>query len=339
MPDEKGIAEETQKRLDNLTKPIKSLGILEELVLQYCACRGNSDARIKTKKLFVFAGDHGIAREGGTPFPSEVTRQMVLNMISGGAAISVLCRNAGIQCQVVDVGVDADFANQAGIIHAKVRRGTRSFLGEPAMSEAECREALDKGAGLAQKSGADLLAAGEMGIGNSSSASALYCLLLGRSADETVGRGTGAAGAILDRKRAVVAQAVAFHAQQWDATPLDALRRVGGLEIAGMTGFYLGAAQSRIPVVVDGFIAGAAALVALRVDPTIKPFLLFGHVSKEQFHRNMLRELQVRPILDLDMCLGEGTGAALAMQIIEQAFNCYHQMATFQSAKVSEQQR
>lgn len=330
------VAAQVQSRLNNLTKPPKSLGILEDLVMQFCVCRGTPDARIKAKKLFVFAGDHGIAKEGGTPYPSEVTRQMVLNMVSGGAAISVLCRNAGIECSVVDVGVEGDFKGQPGLIDAKVRPGTRSFLREPAMSKDECLAAIEKGMTLGRTCGADLAAAGEMGIGNSSAASALYALLLGRSAAETVGRGTGADGAIFQRKVAVIADALELHSREWDKSPLDALRRVGGFEIAAITGFYLGAAKSSIPVVVDGFIAGAAALVALRMDASVQPFLVFGHVSKEKFHRDLLARLACRPVLDLDMCLGEGTGAALAMQIIEQALNCYHQMATFQSASVSD---
>lgn len=330
------LKKQIQDRLNNLTKPIRSLGILEDIVLQYCVARGNPDARIKTKKLFVFAGDHGIAKEGGTPYPSEVTRQMVLNMVNGGAAISVICKNAGIECRVVDIGVNCDFGRAPEILHAKVRPGTQSFLHEPAMTMGECLAAIEKGRDLGRNCKADLAAAGEMGIGNSSAASALYSLLLNRPAKDTVGRGTGAEGAILERKGAIISQAVEFHRREWDQSPMDALRRVGGFEIAAIAGFYLGAAESRIPVVVDGFIAGAAALVALKMNPSLKPFLFFGHVSKEKFHRDLLEELACRPILDLDMCLGEGTGAALAMQVMEQALNCYHQMATFQSAGVSD---
>lgn len=336
MPVENGELENRVKaRLDDLTKPPSSLGRLEEFVLRYCLCRGNAGAVISKKSLYVFAGDHGITAEGISPYPKEVTVQMVLNMLAGGAAISVMCRNAGIVCRVIDMGVDGIFEKNNQLMQYKVARGTQNFLRDCAMSEQQCKKAVDSGLSIAQSDNSDICAIGEMGIGNTSSASALYALLYNKDGASTVGRGTGADGELLEKKRLIVDDAVRFHRAQWDGTPLDAIRRVGGFEIAGMTGFILGCAAKRVPVVVDGFIATSAALCAIRIASQVKQYLFFGHVSNEQFHRNVLDEIGVCPILTLDMRLGEGTGAALAIQIIEQALNCYHEMATFSSAGVS----
>ncbi len=323
-------------RLNDLTKPVGSLGRLEEFVLKYCLCRGSSDASIKKMRMFTLAADHGITAEGIAPYPKEVTRQMVLNMAHGGAAISVMCTNAGIDYAVVDMGVDADFSRDIPLlVHKKVERGTRSFLNGPAMTAQQCRAALDAGAGLVSEFGADLLGVGEMGIGNTSSASALYALLLDVDVEKTVGAGTGATGELLAHKKQVVKQAVAFHKKEWDRSGFDALCRVGGFEIAGIAGILLGAAKARIPVVVDGFIASAGALVAMEMNPAVQQYLFFAHASSEKFHRNFLDTMNVRPVLDLDMRLGEGTGSALAMHIVWQAMNCYHQMATFSGAGIS----
>jgi nicotinate-nucleotide--dimethylbenzimidazole phosphoribosyltransferase len=324
-------------RLNDLTKPVGSLGRLEEFVIRYCLCRGNADASIYGCKIFTFAGDHGITKQGVAPYPPEVTRQMVLNMLGGGAAISVLCRNAGIDYAVVDVGVSADFEDQPLLIKSKVGRGTADFSTGPAMTTAECEKAIAIGFDLSSGFRGDLLGTGEMGIGNSSSAAALYSLLLeGVNPAETVGVGTGAAGDLLERKRAVIVHAVEKHRGEWDGTPVDALRRVGGFEVAAMTGLILGAATKRIPVVVDGFIASSAALVAMKMHPSVKEYLFFAHESSEKFHADFLRSKGITPILHLGMRLGEGTGAVLAMQIIQQALHCYHEMATFSQAKVSQ---
>jgi nicotinate-nucleotide--dimethylbenzimidazole phosphoribosyltransferase len=203
------------------------------------------------------------------------------------------------------------------------------------MSDEECLKALDVGQNLAKGSGCDLLGVGEMGIGNTSSASALYSLLLDLDPEDTIGAGTGSVGVLLEKKRQVVRDAVLFHRREWDQTPMEALRRVGGFEIAGMTGMILGGAQSRIPVVIDGFVATAAALVAMKMEPAVKDYLFFAHASAEHFHKPFLASQGIEPILSLDMRLGEGTGSVLAMQIIAQAMECYHCMATFDSAGVS----
>jgi nicotinate-nucleotide--dimethylbenzimidazole phosphoribosyltransferase len=330
------LEREIVSRLNNLTKPLGSLGRLEEFVLRYCLCRGRVEAQISRMKIFTFAGDHGVTEENLTPYPSEVTYQMVLNMASGGAAISVMCRKAGIDCTVVDMGVRGTFHEHPGLLIRKIAHGTRNFLKEPAMSEEECVKALDAGHDLATESGYDLLGIGEMGIGNTSSASALYSLILGADPLETVGMGTGSVGVLFEKKKQVVREAVLRYKNAVHGSPLEALRRVGGFEIAGMTGMILGAAKTRIPTVVDGFVASAAALVAMRVDPEIRDYLFFAHASSEQYHETFLKGEGIRPVLSLDMRLGEGTGSVLAMQIIAQAMECYNRMATFQSARVSD---
>lgn len=325
-----------QSRLDNLTKPPGSLGRLEAFAMQYCLCRGDADAKILRKSLKIFAGDHGITAQGVAPFPKEVTVQMVHNMLGGGAAVVVMCKAAGVDYRVIDMGVDGDFDSHDLLVCKKVNRGTQSFHSDCAMSREECDSALSAGIEIALKEESDITAVGEMGIGNTSSASALYALLLGVDGTSTVGMGTGAVGELYERKCRVIDEAVNFHRENWDGSPVDALRRVGGFEIAAMTGYIIGCAQKRIPVVIDGFIATASALCAVKMEPMVLDYLFFGHVSDEQFHRSVLDSLGVKPILELGMRLGEGTGAVLAMQIIEQALNCYHYMATFASAGVSE---
>jgi nicotinate-nucleotide--dimethylbenzimidazole phosphoribosyltransferase len=330
------LEERIQARLDDLTKPPGSLGRLEDLVMQYCLCRKDENAGLNSMKIFTFAGDHGITEEGVSPFPQEVTVQMVANMAGGGAAISVLCAKAGIDYSVVDIGVKSDVPEMKNVLLKKVARGTRNFAKEPAMSREEARAALKVGIDCAAESEYDLLGVGEMGIGNTSSSSALYSLLLNVPASETTGAGTGAAGELLARKTEVIERSVAFHRGEWDGSGFDALCRLGGFEIAGMAGVMLGGADRGIPVVVDGFISTAAALVAMRMEPAVQDYLIFSHASAEKFHRDFFRRLDIEPVMDLKMRLGEGTGAALAMHIVWQAMNCYHGMATFSSAGVSQ---
>ncbi|RKX75392.1 MAG: nicotinate-nucleotide--dimethylbenzimidazole phosphoribosyltransferase [Spirochaetes bacterium] len=324
-----------QAHLDDLTKPPGSLGRLEEFALQYCLIRGKADSAINKMKVFTFAADHGITAEKVSPFPKEVTVQMVKNMANVGAAISVLCKNAGIDYTVVDIGVESDAEPAPALLSRKVARGTKNFRREPAMSYEQCEKAIETGYVLAKDYQADLFGIGEMGIGNTSSASALYALLLALEPERAVGQGTGARGELFEHKKRVIAEAVEFHRGEWDGTPLDGLRRVGGLELAGMVGFIFGSATQKVPVVVDGFISSAAALAAVRMAPTVMDYLFFSHISAEKFHREFLSMIGAKPILDLGMRLGEGTGASLAMHIIWQAMNCYNQMATFSSAGVS----
>lgn len=246
-----------------------------------------------------------------------------------------MCKNAGINYQVVDMGVDADFEAHSLLIQSKIARGTASFKKNHAMTSNQCSEAINRGIELARKSDYDLAGIGEMGIGNSSSASALYSLLMDVDPDLTVGIGAGSTGDLLENKKKVIRESVQFHRATWDKTPFDALMRLGGFEIAAMAGFCLGSAMKRVPVVIDGFIASSAALVALKMAPDVRDYLFFAHASAESFHHRFLSMFGIKPILCLDMRLGEGTGSVLAMQIISQAMNCYHQMATFSSAGIS----
>ena len=326
---------EINARLDDLTKPPGSLGRLEDLVTHYCLCRGSAAAEISRKKIFTFAGDHGITSEGVTVYPSEVTVQMVLNMAAGGAAVSVLSKNADIEYSVVDIGTKGDFSGISGVLDRKAGSGTKSFLHDNAMTAEECERAVSLGAELGSTEEADIFGIGEMGIGNTSSAAALYSLLLDVDPFETAGAGTGMTGDKLDHKRKVISLAVDFHKKSWDGRPFDALCRVGGFEIAGMCGFIIGAASKRIPVVIDGFISSVSALCAMKYCPDVRDYCIFSHRSSEKFHKDFLKSMNIEPVLDLGMRLGEGTGSALAIQIICQAMNCYHQMATFSSAGVS----
>ena len=326
---------EIQYHLDDLTKPKGSLGRLEECAARYLQCRGSANAKLDRRLLVTFAGDHGCALVGITPFPQEVTAQMVHTMIGGGAAVSVLCRNAGIEHRVVDVGVAADLPNHPVLLKRKVTTGTADFSKGFAMTSEQCAEAFTVGMECSASSGADLLGTGEIGIANTAAASALYALLLGLDGALTTGAGTGAQGALLEKKKEYVHRSVAYHRAEWDGTVFDALCRLGGLELAALTGFIVGAAANRIPVVIDGFICGAAALAALFINRKIEDYLFFSHISAEQFHRNFLKQEKITPLLDLGMRLGEGTGAVLAMQLIDQAVHCYHEMATFSSASVS----
>lgn len=333
------LKKSVQVHIDDLIKPKGSLGRLEELALQYILCRGSRNSGINKACLYTFAGDHGITRQKITPYPPEVTAQMVLNMLSGGAAVSVMCRNAAIAYSVVDAGVASDLPDHPLLLKRKIAPGTDDFSVGPAMTTDQCRNALDAGVGIAASTDADIIGSGEMGIANSASAAALYALFLDLDGKETTGAGTGASGALLERKKEVVSGAVEFHRREWDATPFDAVRRCGGFEIAQLCGLMLGAASRRVPVVVDGFICSAAALAAMRMEPGVADYLFFSHVSEEHFHRSFFEKENIRPILDLGMRLGEGTGAVLAIQIIRQALNCYHEMATFGSASVSRESR
>ena len=326
--------------LDTLTKPLGSLGHLEDLAAQFAAIRCADPVLPLSKAVYVFAADHGITAEGVSAYPSSVTQQMVLNFLAGGAAVSVLARLHGVALHVVDMGVDGDFDNVMGLLSRKVCKGTRNMLREPAMTDGELAQALQAGAELADEAAAaghTVVAVGEMGIGNTTAASAITCALTGVSASRATGRGTGLDDAAHESKRAVVDAILKKHFAQLPAPdPLDILRCVGGLEIAAMTGMVLAAARSRIPLMIDGFISTAAAALAVALEPRISGYLIAGHRSKEPGHRLLLEHLGLNPILDLEMRLGEGSGAVLAMPILESAIALYSQMATFTSAGVSE---
>ena len=328
---------QARKHLDSLTKPLGSLGRLEDLAAQWFAIRQGDITAPVSKAVYVFAADHGITAEGVSAYPAEVTRQMILNFLNGGAAINVLARLNQVGVNVVDIGVDADLSEHAGLLQYKVRRGSRNMLREPAMSEKELEAALSAGFALADTAftkGNNLIAVGEMGIGNTTAASVMTAALTGISAELVTGRGTGLDSEGYAHKCRIVEAVVRRHFPR-PAPPRDILRCAGGLEIAAMTGMILGAARQRIAIVMDGFISTAAAAIACGIDPAVRGYLFAGHQSQEPGHRVLLAHLEIAPILDLDMRLGEGTGAVLAMPIIEAALKIYQEMATFASANIS----
>ena len=328
------------RHLDQLTKPLGSLGHLESIAAQVVAIRGEGMKLPLKKAIYVFAADHGVARAGVSAYPPEVTAQMVLNFLRGGAAINVLARQHDAELTVVDAGVDADFEESPSLRNMKVRRGSRNFLEEPAMTEEEMFSALEMGLALADEArlrGVDLVVAGEMGIGNTTAASAITAILTHRNPTEVTGKGTGLDEAGRNRKLNLIRRALRKYFPDTSNVPvLHLLQCVGGLEIAAMTGFVLGSAQHRMIVVCDGFISTVAAAVAAGLVPNVKHYLVAGHCSEEPGHRFLLRQLGLDPILRLNMRLGEGTGAALALPILESAMRLYREMATFESAGVHE---
>jgi nicotinate-nucleotide--dimethylbenzimidazole phosphoribosyltransferase len=329
--------------LDVLTKPVGSLGVLEDIAAQMVSIRQEDFARPLQKAVYVFAADHGITAEGVSAYPSDVTRQMVLNFLAQGAAINVLAKLHRVEMNVIDVGVDADFDRVQGLLDCKVRKGTRNMLREAAMNDAELAQALEVGFRLAieaKAKGHSLLAVGEMGIGNTTAASAITTALTGQPVQLVTGKGTGLGNDALTHKREIIEAVVQKHFGTFrDSSrpdPLHVLRCVGGLEIAAMAGMILGAARNGTAIVVDGFISTAAAAIAFAIEPRVRGYLFAGHQSEEPGHRVLLEYIGLRPILSLNMRLGEGTGAVLAMPIIESAICLYTEMATFTSAGVSE---
>jgi nicotinate-nucleotide--dimethylbenzimidazole phosphoribosyltransferase len=327
-------------RLDSLTKPIGSLGRLENLAVQIFSIYSGTIPLPLRRGVYVFAADHGVAAEGVSAYPREVTAQMVRNFLSGGAAINVLARLHQTELTVIDVGVDAEFTGTPGLECAKVRRGSRNMRREPALSHDEVVAVIEVGIRMAAKAsewGEHLVAVGEMGIGNTTSASAITSLVTKLPPGEVTGRGTGLDMAGKNRKLNIVRRSLKLHFETETGIPepLEILRCVGGLEIAAMTGFILAAAVKRIAIVCDGFISTAAAAVAFRMAPDIQEYLFAGHCSEEPGHRHLLKHMGLTPILNLGMRLGEGTGAGLAMPLIESAVRVFTEMATFSSAGVS----
>jgi nicotinate-nucleotide--dimethylbenzimidazole phosphoribosyltransferase len=328
---------QARTHLDALTKPLGSLGRLEDMAAQWFAIRCGMVTGPVSKAVYVFAADHGITAEGVSAYPSEVTRQMVLNFLSGGAAINVLARLNHVDVNVVDVGVDGDLAGHAGLAQYKVRRGSRNMLREAAMSEEELAAAISVGLTLAEAAfakGNNLMAVGEMGIGNTTAASVMTAALTGTPASLVTGRGTGLDSAAYDHKCRIVDAVVHRHFAQ-PTGAREILRCAGGLEIAAMTGMMLGAARRQIAIVIDGFISTAAAAIACGLAPAVRSYLFAGHQSQEPGHRVLLAHLNLEPILDLHMRLGEGSGAVLAMPVLEAAMRLYQEMATFASAGIS----
>ncbi|HLA12874.1 MAG TPA: nicotinate-nucleotide--dimethylbenzimidazole phosphoribosyltransferase [Pyrinomonadaceae bacterium] len=326
-----------RERQLTLTKPPGSLGRLEEIANRLAAIQRTVTPRITGKRIYVVAGDHGVTTEGVSAYPREVTAQMVDNFLRGGAAINVLGRADGIEVNVVDASVDADLTDREGLIHAKVARGTRNFAVGPAMTRSEAEACVVAGIELARAAagdGIELLGIGEMGIGNTTAASAITAVLLHCDPATVTGRGTGIDDKGLAHKIAVIRRALEINKPDGsDAT--DILAKVGGAEIGVMAGIVLGAAVNRLPIVADGFISTTAAALALTLQPQARDYLFNGHRSSERGHAALIDFIGESPLLDLSMRLGEGTGAALAMHVIEAAAKLLSEMATFADARVS----
>lgn len=334
-------AQQAETRQNNLTKPAKSLGRLEDISIQLAGMKADPCPRVDRKAVIVMAADHGVALEGVSAFPAEVTPQMVLNFLHGGAAINVLARQAGASVTIVDIGVASDFdPSLPGLLHRKVAHGTRNMAKGPAMTRAEAEKALVEGmdvlAQVAEK-GLDLIATGDMGIGNTTPSSAIVAVLTGLPVAKVTGHGTGIDDASLAHKIKVIEQAIALN-QPDPNDALDVLCKVGGLEIAGLAGVMIAAAARRIPVVVDGFISTAAAMIAVGLVPDVRNYLFSAHQSVEIGHHAMLKHLGLTPLIDLNLRLGEGTGAVLAFHLIEASSRILREMATFAEAGVSDKE-
>lgn len=325
-----------QHKIDTKTKPLGALGRLEQLALQIGSIQQTLKPTLKYPHLLVFAADHGIAREGVSAYPQEVTYQMVLNFLSGGAAINVFAGQHGLELKIIDAGVNHDFGTAGQMVDAKVGLGTKSFLHEPAMSAEECERALKRGTEIAEDvlaTGCNVMGFGEMGIGNTSSAAVIMHLLTGIELTDCIGRGTGVDTTGYGRKREVLELALKKNGRPTD--PLDVLSIYGGFEIAMMCGAMMKAASKGAIVLVDGFIATSAFLVASKLQPTIREYAIFCHQSDEKGHRKILEHLDAAPLLQLSMRLGEGSGCAVAYPIVESAVKFLNEMASFESAGVS----
>lgn len=342
-----------QKRLDNLTKPQGSLGRLEEFAGRLVAITESDMPELDKKVVFTFAGDHGVVEEGVSAYPKEVTTQMVFNFLNGGAGINVLARHAGAEVVVIDIGVDYDFNPSVSplvkgeiktgtgtcFISKKVVMGTKNMRKGPAMTKEEAEKCINVGIELATeyaKRGYKIFATGEMGIANTTPSAAIAAVLTNRSVAEVTGKGTGIGSDALNKKISVIEDSIALNRPD-SKDPIDVLSKVGGTEIGGIAGLILGAAANRVPVVIDGFISTAGALIAYCLEPKTKDYMFAAHKSVEVGHTAMLEKIGLRPILDLDLRLGEGTGAALAMLMIEAGLKIYKEMATFGDAGVSDE--
>jgi len=339
-PIDRSFHEKAQARLDILTKPQGSLGRLEEFAMRLVGIYRSEMPELPRKIIFTFAGDHGVASAGVSAFPKEVTPQMVFNFIRGGAGINVLARQAGADVAVVDAGVDFDFEGAEGMHHMKVVRGTKNMIEGPAMSREEAEKCLELGITLASEykaKGYTLMGTGDMGIGNTTPSSAICSCITGLPVREVTGRGTGIDDKTLEGKIGVIEKALEVNKPD-PSDGLDVLSKVGGAEIGAIAGLCLGAAAEGLPVVVDGFISTAGALIAYAIEPRVAEYMFSAHRSVEIGQGAMLRKMGLEPIVDLGMRLGEGTGSALAMMLMESGLRIYREMATFADAGVSGQE-
>lgn len=338
QPLDQKAMEEARTRQDNLTKPQGSLGQLELLSIQVAGIQGTSRPKIDHKVIFTLAGDHGVTEEGVSAYPSEVTPQMVYNFIRGGAGINVLARHVGARVVVADLGVASVLAPHQGLKDKKIAMGTRNMVKGPAMSREEAIRSIEAGIELVEEElndGIDLLGTGDMGIGNTTPSSAITASITGADVEAVTGKGTGLDDEGWRRKVKIIQKALEINCPDPEDA-MDVLSKVGGFEIGGITGVILAGAKYKIPVVIDGFISGAAALIAASLAPQVKPYLIASHQSVEQGHQIILRHLGLKPLLNLDLRLGEGTGAALGIGLVEASLKVLNEMATFAEAGVSE---
>ncbi len=335
--DKKAMAA-ARARQDTLTKPLGSLGRLEELSIKLAGIRGEPIPRINHKTIVTMVADHGVVAEGISAYPQAVTPQMVLNFLHGGAGINVLARHVGAKVIVVDIGVASDLQPHPGLLSKKIAYGTSDMARGPAMSREQAIKSIEVGLEIVEKEakkGLDIVGTGDMGIGNTTSSAAIASAITGEKVEKVTGRGTGIDDKQLTHKVETIERALEVNKPNADDT-LDVLAKIGGFEIGGLSGVILGAAAHRIPVVIDGFISGAAALIAAGLSPGAKDYLIASHCSVEIGHKAILKHLGLKPILDLELRLGEGTGAALGIFLVEAAARILAEMATFAEAGVSE---
>ncbi len=329
---------EARLRQEILTKPQGSLGVLEELSIRIAGIKGSSWPRIEKKVIVIMVGDHGVVAEGVSLYPQVVTSQMVQNFLRGGAAINVLGRHVGARVVVVDMGVGVNLGECPGLMVKKIASGTKNIARGPAMSREQAFRSLERGIEVVEelaKEGMDILATGDMGIGNTTPSTAILSVFTSAPVGAVTGRGTGLNDQGLQNKVRVIEEALSVNAPN-GKDPMDVLAKVGGFEIGGIAGMIIGAAANRIPVVIDGFISGAGALLAVKLQPRVREYLIAAHISAEKGHGVMLEEMGLVPLLDLGLRLGEGTGAALAISLVEAAVKIFKEMATFNEAGVSQ---
>jgi len=336
--DEKAM-QEARLRQEVLTKPQGSLGVLESLSIQVAGIKGTASPRIEKKVIVVMVGDHGVVAEGVSLYPQVVTSQMVHNFLRGGAAINVLARHVGARVVVVDMGVAVELEECPGLMRKKIAPGTKNIVRGPAMSREQAFRSLDVGIEVVEeelaKGGIDILATGDMGIGNTTPSTAILSAFTGAPVTAVTGRGTGLNDQQLQNKVRVIEEALSVNVPN-GKDPIDVLAKVGGFEMGGIAGMIIGAAANRVPVVIDGLISGAGALLAVKLQPRVKGYLITSHISAEIGHGVMLEEMGLVPLLDLGLRLGEGSGAALAISLVEAAVKILNEMATFNEAAVSQ---
>ncbi len=335
---DKSLMAKAQERLDNLTKPQGSLGRLEELAKLIVGITEKENPILKNKVIFTLAGDHGVTEEGVSAFPKEVTPQMVYNFLRGGAGINVLANHVGVRVRVVDAGIAIDLQLHPELIVKKIDYGTKNMTKGPAMTREEAIRSVEAGIEVFEEEfnkGIDIVGTGDMGIGNTTPSSAITAVFTGKSVEDVTGRGTGVNDSGLKNKIDIIKKALKVNKPD-PKDAIDVLSKVGGFEIGGLAGIILVSASRRVPVVIDGFISGAAALIAYHLEPKVKDYMIAGHCSVESGHKIILDHIGIEPILDLNLRLGEGTGAALAMNIIDASLKIMTQMASFKSAGVSE---